>query len=320
MFLDRLSVVLLWVVLSIGCATSRVPGTPVHAGDARIAFRGLSIMPPNGQNWYLTQRDPTGVLFAKVLMDDDNRPIGNATFGLVATTTYSKGDPVANLKTFAEEHQRGGGRITTLSTRVTPGMKLGAECVRTETIAEERDNPVSPGALLTLTIDGVYCRHPHSPHSLVHLSYSERRQKSAPSHVSAALRNEAEAVLQSVLFVAFPRAEVPADARVTPPEPTVPSERAKFSGRWSGTLDNGIDHALVAEQVYADDAMLLMSLGLLRGPTWEWRKASFQHGALVTVTPGGTSVAYRFQPDGSLRATITNRDGTAQAVMTRLAE
>lgn len=321
MSLDRWSIAWLGiVVLWTGCATPRVPGTAVHAGDPRIAFRGFSIMPPSGQNWYLTQRDPTSVLFAKMLMDDNNRPIVNDTFGLLATTIYSKGGPVANLQAFAEEHQRGSDRITTLGTRVSPETRLGAECVRTETIAEERDNAGAPGALLTLTIDGVYCRHPLSPRSLVHLSYSERRLKSAPSRVNTALQDEAEAVLRSVLFVTLPRAEVPADARVTPPDPSVPSERVKFSGRWSGTLDNGVDHALVVEQVHADDAMLLVSLGLLKGPAWERRKASFQHGALVTVTPGGTSVAYRFQPDGTLRATITNRDGTAQAVMTRVAE
>ena len=42
---------------------------------------------------------------------------------------------------------------------------------------------------------------------------------------------------------------LPADLKVVSPVPTVPAERAAYSGKWSGRMDNGVDQILVVEEV-----------------------------------------------------------------------
>jgi hypothetical protein len=91
-------------------------------------------------------------------------------------------------------------------------------------------------------------------------------------------------------------------------------------GKWSGTLDDGVDHILLVEEVRMDDAVVVVSLGLLAGPGGERMKASFREGALVMQTPGGITLTYRPQPDGTLSAAITRRDRTLRATMTRSAD
>jgi hypothetical protein len=282
-----------------------------------MSFRGFSVLPPQGSGWYLTQHTPSKVLFQRALTDLGSGSVGSHTFGVLAGVVYLEEGPVADLQAFAEQRLRGGERFTTLRSRVVPEQSLGAECVRVASLSEERDNPMSPSAVLALSIEGVYCRHPLSPRFLFLFSYSERHPKTEASRLDVTLRSEVEAVLRSVVFSAFPRAELPADARVTPPDPGVPGDRASFSGRWSGTLDSGLDHILVVEQVRADEALVIVSLGLLRGPSWQRQRALFRHGALVIQTPAGTSAAYRLQADGTLRAVVTNGEETMQATMTR---
>jgi len=198
-----------------------------------------------------------------------------------------------------------------------PDDSLKVECVRIEFVTEERDNPLIPGVVLTITGSGLYCRHPSSPEYLVFLSYSERRPQQEPSRLDDALRNEAEAAWKSVAFVPLPRPELPPDARVIRPAPDVPADRAGFSGKWSGTFDNGIQALVLVEQVLADEAVLVWAGGgLIDRPAWERQKATFREDTLVYRSPGGTIGIYRPQPDGTLLATITNRNGkTFQATL-----
>src|SRR5207247_3322377 len=140
---------------------------------------------------------------------------------------------------------------------VTLDNPLEAECVRAEFVTEERDNPLVPGVVLTITGSGLWCRHPTSPQYVVFLSYSERRPQQEPSRLDDTLRNEAEGVWKSVAFVPLPRPELPPDARVISPAPGVPPDRASYSGRWSGTFDTGVEDVLLVEEVRADDELYI---------------------------------------------------------------
>jgi hypothetical protein len=318
--LSRWSQVCFAIVLVSGCAAAGPPVTRVPSPAERMSFRGFSILPPQGEHWYIVQRDGSGVLFSKLLMDGSKRPIVGHTFGVLAMVVYPKEGAVTDLQAYVQSQMRSEGRVTPLQTRVTDDTTLGFECVRFENVSEQRDPPLASGAVLTLTVDGLYCRHPLSPRYLVQLSYSERHPQKQPSRLDDALRREAEGVLRSVAFVALPRAGLPPDARVIPPAPSVPRDRAALSGKWSGTLDDGVDHILLVEEVRMDDAVVVVSLGLLAGPGGERMKASFRDDALVMQTPGGITLTYRPQPDGTLSATISRRNQTLRAIMTRNAD
>ena len=281
-------------------------------------------MPPQGDNWYIKSREPGGVALWKALLDRSNRASPEHTFGAITTVIYPKEGIVEDLRVYAEYRNRSEDRWTTLRSRVTAyqlAQYPEVECVRSEAVSEERNNPRFPGVVFTLTWDHVFCRHPFSPRHLVFVGYSERYPQTEPSRLDDALRNEVEGILRSFAFTAFPRAELPTDIRVIPPAPSVSRDRASFSGRWSGTWDNGVDHTLLVEEVRAEDAVVVVSYGVLSGPSWERLKASFRQGALVMQTPRGTTITYRLQPDGTLLATVTDRGGaTSQATMARVAE
>jgi hypothetical protein len=314
---SRWLIAYLAIVLSSGCAVQRPPGRPVTAHEQRLSFRGFSILPPQGRDWYIRNQTPSDIVFFKPLTDK-TKPSSQAhsTFGIVVMVVYPDEGSVGDLREYVRQRLRGEGRFTNVQSRVASDNALDVECVRFESVSEERDNPLVPG-VLTLTGYGVFCRHPFSPRYLFHLSYSERYPQKEPSRLDDVVRAEAEAVLKSVVFAPFPKAELPPDARVVPPAPNVPSAQAAYSGKWTGTFDgNGVDHLLLVEEVHANDAVVVISLGLLNRTQWQRRKASFRQGALVL----SELLSYRLQPDGTLLATITDGGATSHARMTRITE
>jgi hypothetical protein len=163
----------------------------------------------------------------------------------------------------------------------------------------------------------VWCRHPTSPRHLFLLSSSERHPEGEPAKADEALRAETEGVLRSVAFSAFPAASLPPDTRVLLPGPGVPPDRARFSGTWVGLLDNGVEHALQVEDVRGDEAVVVVSVGLLgRGAAWQRLTGVFRHGRLVLATGEGT-MTYQFLPEGALLATATRGGETLQGTLTR---
>src|SRR5262249_6332041 len=121
------------IALSSGYATSSSLRTPITDRSQRMSFRGFSILPPQGDNWYIKSRDPGGVAFAKFLMDASNRASAEHTLAAIATVVYPKEGIVADLRAHAEYRNRSEDRWTTLQARVTPYQLTqhpDVECLR----------------------------------------------------------------------------------------------------------------------------------------------------------------------------------------------
>jgi len=124
-----------------------------------------------------------------------------------------------------------------------------------------------------------------------------------------------------------PLAPMPPDLRVVPPPAGVPSEHARFSGRWVGKWDEQLEHILIVElEVPAGPATEVIavyswgsgSLGVGL-PGWSRVRGRIENGALrLDLTRVQATVVYTMQPDGSLVAEYWRGDHvTARARLTR---
>lgn len=99
-------------------------------------------------------------------------------------------------------------------------------------------------------------------------------------------------------------ARLPADVRVVPPGPEVPSDRAAFSGGWRGWGCGGYqcDVALVVEQVRGDEATVVYAMANA-GTAYSGRlPARFVDGGreLQAVLPDGSTLRFRMRADRHL--------------------
>lgn len=152
-----------------------------------LASLGVSIVPPQGSGWCMSAigRDFFGFrtheLMGKHLESPPTKAEEAHTMGLM----IAAGPPPTNapsmtpeeLTMFAQRLVMGdSGRFRILESRSTPDPVRGADCIRFESIVEERDNPRAPGVLLLIVSRENYlCRHPHaSPPKLILFGASER--------------------------------------------------------------------------------------------------------------------------------------------------
>ncbi len=188
-------------LLALGCGGLRLVTNPTE----RLEFQSFSILPPQGENWYVGRTDPRGITFFKKLMDRPVKATDVArSFFAAATageTTYAK----LTLPELRELVERSltpvpGGRFRSVESQVIADNSLGAECIRYGTVQEERDNPRWPGFVLVMTVHGFQCLHPYASGLGVNLSYSERYVQGDQPVLSDALKQEVELFLRSVLF------------------------------------------------------------------------------------------------------------------------
>lgn len=213
--------------LSVGCASPRVvaPVTvdcrtiraaPVTNQDQRLEFRGqgFSVLPPPGEHWCITHSSARDVVFStSALMGSrlegpPSRAEMRHTFVVMVMALEvgdAKVDTPEELRAFAERINRSGGRFKTIELQVVPDTSLGVECVRVDSVKEERDNPNAPGVVLLLVErPTLLCRHPHmSPTSVVLIGASERYVQGAvmegPS-LGEARKDQVEAFVHSLRF------------------------------------------------------------------------------------------------------------------------
>jgi hypothetical protein len=183
------------------------PATPVTNPAERVRLDGFSIAPPPGADWYLSSeaRGPRDVVFYK--------RVGGAppshTLYLRAVAAELR-TPVANATALRgvlardfERERRDAGRTMPMRSRAAVDTSLGQECVRSETIYEERDNP-GLGGVLVLVQSSLVCLHPAAPKRVIILVLSERWAQGDASRVDAALRQEVETFFRSVEFTPLP--------------------------------------------------------------------------------------------------------------------
>jgi hypothetical protein len=126
---------------------------------------------------------------------------------------------------------------------------------------------------------------------------------------------------------------LPERIRIVPPDRRVAPELAAFSCKWFGTWkgDMQLEFILVVEAIDPPHALLIVAAGNgivgagtahpQRVPSdWQRLRGQFVEGTLQVSLPGGATLSYRRQPDGTLAAMQTWRGEVSRASMTRVQE
>jgi ABC transporter substrate binding protein len=145
-------------------------------------------------------------------------------------------------------------------------------------------------------------------------------------------------ISESILLRAdkvFPASGVPLPERIriVPPDRRVAPALAAFSGKWFGTWegDAKLEFILVAEAIDPPHALLIVAWGngtMGAGTAnpqhvpsdWQRLRGKFVEGTLRVSLPGGATLSYRLQPDGTLAATQAWHGKVSHATMTRVQE
>jgi hypothetical protein len=205
---------ILVTVLTAGCPAPKSSRalTPVLDAGQRLQFRGFSVLPPQGPDWYADRWGSDGTVFYKPRSAVGVPIKGAAGPGREAQVFYAAAfggrlegaslDSLDTLRELAEQPLLSRGRFRLLSGQTVPDTSLGADCVRYDAVHEERGNPRAPSLVLTLTVHGFVCRHPAARDFVVHLLYSERyAQGDEPRPtLTEALQSEVEPFLRSLRF------------------------------------------------------------------------------------------------------------------------
>lgn len=194
-------------ILAVSCAVPRY--TPVTDPAQRLEFRGISILPPQGDDWYFI-KGPHEVTYGKKIVKRRGRPAEMAhTFIAVARTDYVNKFEIETprkLRQFVERTLISADRFKLVEFKAISDTSLGSDCVQYDAIAEEHDNPRFQGFVLLITTHGLQCRHPYFPGLLIHVYYSERHiQGEQPQPLLfEALKHEVEPFLKSLVFAKVP--------------------------------------------------------------------------------------------------------------------
>jgi hypothetical protein len=191
--------------LAVACA----PGpryTPVTDPTQRLEFQGFSILPPRGENWFISRSpsipDPSWTLpvkFGKSFRDSKTHSFYAAamTASLGNVTIESRTELLKHMARVFSVGEKGEPQSTPLHTKVAFGKYLGRECVRYEYITEDRSSRVHPGSVFILIRKGFIFLHPDSSSFLLRLEYSERYLRGEQSF---SLEAEVEPFFRSLVF------------------------------------------------------------------------------------------------------------------------
>jgi hypothetical protein len=209
-----------------GCAsTGFTPSTlncggftpvPNPSGRIELASLGVSIVPPQADRWCMSPMNSnvfsfgTHPLMGKYLETAPSHAEMAHTFGILVMSGPPPKDAKLNtpeeLAAFAQRTITGeSGRFRTLQSKAVQDSSLGADCIRFDSIVEERDNPRAPGVVLqVVNRDNYLCRHPYarSP-MLVMWGASERYIQGtvSPPSLLDTLKVEWEPSVRSVEFL-----------------------------------------------------------------------------------------------------------------------
>ena len=190
-----------------GCATGPT-AIPIKDPTQRIEFEGFSILPPQGEKWFVVSPLP---LFetAQYSFAKDNGGRG-VTATALAFLSFTRIDTVpAELRSsllesraFRAEMEQtvDTGRNHPVSLKKNFEEFHGAKCLRLDITAEDRGVPQFPGVAFILNNRELVCLHPHSP-IIVTLVYSQRAIQGAPF---LSEEGEGETFLNSLVFTAPP--------------------------------------------------------------------------------------------------------------------
>ena len=213
-----------WLLLSLAClimtaCAFRAPLTltPINSPNERLQFEGFSILPPNGQNWFISKGGPPDkrwtvlVGFAKKLRDKPVNPAqAEMNFALVKTRSLAhlpatKPDEILRYLAQELENENKLGPEPGISNfyAVTYIEKYqGHDCVRYQIYYEVDNWRPFPGYVFVMETKGYLFTHPDSPTTVIGLEYDQRYLKGEKPYP---LEPEVEPFLESLEFTSLGR-------------------------------------------------------------------------------------------------------------------
>lgn len=227
-------------LLISGCATFKpqtmtcqsVGSVRIFNQDAPYENKFFSVLPPPAQTWCSRETgDPTTIVFStskfmgQYLEKAPPREEMTHTFGIMANTvrvdnvdisstssmknfmarwfyegaqtyTFKNGERYAELVP-----QEGEERFASIRMEVEGDNSYRANCVRFDSLQEEKNNPRFRNWIFDLKNKGVACQHPFRSDLLVMVAFSERHKKGFEnSQLSNRIRKEAERTIKSLEF------------------------------------------------------------------------------------------------------------------------
>ena len=211
--------------LTTGCATAaftprtvdcgRLTPVPNPSGRIDLASQGASVQPPQADRWCMSTTQAgafafnTHPLMGRRLESPPSQADVAHTVGIIILTApvpkELRIETPEELAALAQRMMLGeSGRFRTVESSAARDSSLGADCVRFDSVVEERDNPrASGGVFVIVNRENRLCRHPHaSSPTLVLFGASERYlQGSGVSLTLDTLRPEWEPSVRSVQFL-----------------------------------------------------------------------------------------------------------------------
>lgn len=201
-----------WIWVSIfaafvlGCATQSHIGAPIINPAERLELNGVSVLPPQDENWVLGGSpffDDVAV-FKKKLSDASGILELHSYLAVVNRTSLERAltnsqDLLsyvnAKLKVMEIRFQM----TTNAALDEARSNAMGTDCVRYDITGKEFNNPNFPEIIFNMNVHGFECRHPSSPEAVI-AAYCTERYPEGYQSVSAALKNECRAFLDNVQF------------------------------------------------------------------------------------------------------------------------
>ncbi len=200
----RVWIILLGVGLGVvGCAGGPQL-IPVTDPTQRLEFEGFSILPPQGDNWFMAppalrkQQGPFMIVsFLKLATPPSKTHTVVATVrgGRVSISAGSRADLIQKMALgwYFEQTDR----FRPVSVTIAPDKTLAPDCVRYDGTVEDRGVPGYPGSVFIMDHHGFVCLHPDLPDAVIDIQYSQRRLQGEPP---LALEAEGEPFVKSLLF------------------------------------------------------------------------------------------------------------------------
>ena len=197
-----------WIILfGVGLgvvAYARGPQlVPVTSPTQRLQSDVLSILPPQGENWFAVRKPQGahGLLFqffkAATPPSKTRTVLANVQVlrGRDSIPAESRAQFLRELAQFKYSEQTNRERPT--SVNISPDKTLAHDCVRYDVTHEDRGVPGYRGSIFIWDAHGFICVHPDLPDTVVDIQYSQRRLQQEPA---VPLEREGEPFVKSVLF------------------------------------------------------------------------------------------------------------------------
>ncbi len=203
----RVWILLLGVGLGVvGCAGGPQL-IPVTDPTQRLEVADLSILPPQGEHWFMApsalrkqQGHDVIVSFMKLATPPSKT---HTVFAVVrgGRVPFSAGSRAELLQKLAQGYSEQTNRNRPVSVTIAPDKTLAPDCVRYDVTVEDRGVPGYPGSIYILDQHGFVCLHPDLPDAAIDIQYSQRRLQEDPP---LALEAEGEPFVKSLLFTRLP--------------------------------------------------------------------------------------------------------------------